>query len=112
MILIVDIFVPVGRILGRLMDEHPNTIWAYSVNIAGSLVGTWLFVLMSFLYQPPFAWFLVFGLLMLIFIVWTKKDRRINFLLVGSDPCGRLVRGYCPGRLEISLVTLPKADRQ
>lgn len=48
LVVIVDIFVPIGRLLARLMDEHPNTIWAYSVNIAGSLAGTWLFVLMSF----------------------------------------------------------------
>src|SRR5262245_12083499 len=32
MILLWEIFVPVGRLLGRLMNEHPNTIWAYSVN--------------------------------------------------------------------------------
>jgi len=82
MILIVDIFVPIGRILGRMMDNHPNTIWAYSINIAGSLVGTWLFVLLSFLYQPPFTWFIVFGLLIFIFILWTKTKRKLNLLLL------------------------------
>jgi hypothetical protein len=46
--LVVDIFVPIGRLLGRMMDAHPNTIWAYSVNLAGSLVGTLLFVLRAF----------------------------------------------------------------
>ncbi len=100
MILIVDIFVPIGRILGRAMDEHPNTIWAYSVNIAGSLVGTWLFVLMSFLYQPPFVWFLVFGLLMLIFIVWTKKNRWVNFLLVGVILVVAWFAGIAPDALK------------
>ena len=40
LILILDIFVPIGRLLGRLMDDHPRTIWAYSVNVAGSLLGT------------------------------------------------------------------------
>ena len=40
MVLLIDIFVPLGRLLGRLMDDHPRTIWAYSVNVAGSLVGT------------------------------------------------------------------------
>ena len=40
-------FVPVGRLLGRLLDDHPNTIWAYSVNVAGSLIGIWLFVACS-----------------------------------------------------------------
>lgn len=63
MVLLLDIFVPIGRILGRLLDEHPRTIWAYSVNVAGSLLGTWLFVLLSAFYQPPLTWFLVLGVL-------------------------------------------------
>jgi spermidine synthase len=54
-------FVPVGRLLGRLMGEHPNTIAAYSVNVTGSLVGIWLFVLASRLALPPVAWFAVFA---------------------------------------------------
>ena len=44
MVLLWDVFVPLGRMMGRLMDDHPRTIWAYSVNVAGSLVGIWLFV--------------------------------------------------------------------
>ncbi|MBN1305586.1 MAG: hypothetical protein JXA13_14200 [Anaerolineales bacterium] len=82
LIIIVDIFVPFGRLLARLMDEHPNTIWAYSVNIAGSLVGTWLFVLLSYFYQPPFTWFCLFGALMLIFIIWQQRDKKMNFALL------------------------------
>jgi hypothetical protein len=38
MILLWEIFVPVGRLLGRLMDENPHTVRAYSVNVVGSLV--------------------------------------------------------------------------
>ena len=63
MVLLWEIFVPVGRLLGRLMADHPNTITAYSVNVAGSLVGIWLFVLTSALYLPPVAWFGVFAVL-------------------------------------------------
>ena len=59
LILIVDTFVPLGRILGRLMNANANPIWAYSVNIFGSILGTWSFVLLSFFYQPPFTWFLI-----------------------------------------------------
>src|SRR5262249_43091285 len=50
MILMWEIFVPVGRLLGRIMADHPNTIAAYSANVVGSLVGIWLFVLASALY--------------------------------------------------------------
>jgi len=80
--LIVDIFVPIGRILGRLMNTHPHPIWAYSVNIFGSILGTWLFVILSYFYQPPFTWFLLFGILMIVFIVWSKRDKKINAALL------------------------------
>jgi predicted RNA methylase len=61
MTLLWEVFVPVGRILGKLMSEHPDTIRAYSANVAGSLCGIWLFVLASALYLPPAAWFAVFA---------------------------------------------------
>jgi spermidine synthase len=81
-IVIVDIFVPIGRLLARLMDEHPYTIWAYSVNVVGSLVGTWLFVLLSFFYQPPITWFTVLGGLILIVLIWTKRNNKVNLALL------------------------------
>jgi spermidine synthase len=74
-LLILDMFVPIGRILGRLIDDHPNTIWAYSSNIVGSLVGTWLFVLSSSIYAPPIAWCSVVVLLLLCFL--NEPGRRI-----------------------------------
>ncbi len=42
MILVLEPFIPIGRLLGRLLDEHPKPIVAYSVNVAGSLAGIWL----------------------------------------------------------------------
>ncbi|MFQ5890189.1 MAG: spermidine synthase [Gemmatimonadota bacterium] len=65
MVLVVDMFIPIGRVLGELMDRHPRTILAYSVNVAGSLAGTWLFVLLSRLNQPPVVWFAVLYLLLI-----------------------------------------------
>ncbi len=62
MVLLWLIFVPIGRLLGRLMSNHPNIITAYSVNVFGSLLGIWLFVLASALYLPPVAWFGLFAL--------------------------------------------------
>ncbi|MBI4642516.1 MAG: hypothetical protein HY790_01250 [Deltaproteobacteria bacterium] len=82
MVLILDIFIPIGRILGRLMDDHPHTIWAYSVNVAGSLVGTWIFVLLSFCYQPPVSWFLVFGGLALFFLPKVGRDRLVSLMMM------------------------------
>jgi len=80
--LIVDIFVPIGRILGRLMNTHSNPIWAYSINIFGSILGTWSFVILSYFYQPPFSWFLIIGVLIAIFIVWSHKNTGLNFALL------------------------------
>ena len=82
LILIVDSFVQIGRILGRLMNINRNPIWAYSVNIFGSIFGTWSFVLLSFYYQPPFIWFLVMGLLLAFFILWSNHDQKLNFALL------------------------------
>jgi spermidine synthase len=54
-------FVPVGRLLGKLLNDHPNTLRAYSVNVAGSLIGIWLFVACSAVGLPPVAWFAAFA---------------------------------------------------
>ena len=82
LVILVDMFVPLGRILGRLMNVHPSPIWAYSVNILGSVLGTWALVLLSFFYQPPFTWFVIVAGLILIFVLWSKKDRWMNLVLL------------------------------
>jgi hypothetical protein len=82
MILIVDIFIPIGRLLGRLMDSHPRIIWAYSVNVAGSLLGTWLFVLLSIFYQPPVIWLIVMGFFLVFFLGGFSTKGKINLALL------------------------------
>jgi spermidine synthase len=82
MFLIWQMFVPIGRILGRLMDDHPKAIQAYSINIAGSLVGILGFALLSALYQPPFVWFLILALLLTWFSWKDQGYRRLNFILL------------------------------
>jgi hypothetical protein len=47
MVLILEPFVPIGRYLGRLLNNHPRPIVAYSFNVAGSLGGIWLFAGLS-----------------------------------------------------------------
>ena len=39
MLLVWQSFVPIGQKLGRLLDQNPSPIKAYSLNILGSLVG-------------------------------------------------------------------------
>jgi spermidine synthase len=82
MFLIWQMFVPLGRILGRLMDDHPHAIQAYSINIAGSLIGILGFALISAYYQPPRVWFFLV-LLLLVYFVWTDHvHRRTNWILL------------------------------
>jgi SAM-dependent methyltransferase len=59
MIVLWYVFLPVGRLMGRLMSDHPRPILAYSVKVAGGLIGIWLFVGLAALQLPPPAWFLV-----------------------------------------------------
>ena len=99
MVLLWEIFVPVGRLLGRLMNDHPNTIWAYSVNVAGSLVGIWLFVLASACTCRRSAWFAVFA----VGRAPVRRHRRkvearaTSALLAAIRRAWRRWRGYEPG---------------
>ncbi|MGA2034020.1 MAG: hypothetical protein ABSG68_17375 [Thermoguttaceae bacterium] len=68
MILLWEIFLPLGRLLGRLMDDHPRTIRAYSINVGGSLAGIGLFMLLSAWYTGPDVWLAVAGGLLLPFL--------------------------------------------
>jgi len=117
MVLVLDMFVPIGRMLGRLMDDHPRPVWAYSVNVAGSLLGTWLFVILSSLQAPPFVWFLVLGALALPFALATREGRAGNLVLLGSLVVLSMVAGWVPGATETAWspyqkLVLARSDRQ
>lgn len=101
LVLIVDIFVPLGRILGRLMNVNPNPIWAYSVNVLGSILGTWAFVLFTFFYQPPFVWFLITGIFLAIFIIWSTRDRKANLVLLAMILVLSWFASQVPGALDV-----------
>ena len=101
MVLILEIFIPIGRLLGRLMDSHPRIIWAYSVNVAGSLLGTWLFVLLSIFYQPPVIWLLVMGGLLIFFLGGFSTRGKINLALL----MGIIILSWFAGK-ESSLAVL------
>jgi predicted membrane-bound spermidine synthase len=82
MVLLAEIFVPMGRLLGRLMDDHPKAVVAYSWNVLGSLVGVWLFVLLSALHQPPVTWFAVVAVLALFFVDGVGRQRIFSLALL------------------------------
>lgn len=68
MLLIWNSFVSLGRLLGRLLDDHPRPIWAYSVNIAGSLIGILLFAVLCAANLNPFVWCVVKAALLLPYL--------------------------------------------
>ena len=68
MVLIAEPFIPLGRLIGRLIDDAPRPILAYSVNVAGSLAGIWLFAILSVLEQPPAIWFALLALMYLPYV--------------------------------------------
>jgi SAM-dependent methyltransferase len=47
-----------GQVLGRALNRVPNRVQAYTVNIAGSLIGIALFAMFSWAQLPPLWWFL------------------------------------------------------
>jgi spermidine synthase len=98
---ILDIFVPIGRILGRFMDDHPKTICAYSINIVGSLIGTWLFVLLSVFHQPPFTWFIILAGLLLTFQRRSGTAWRLNLALLIGIVIFSWFAGQVPGSLRV-----------
>lgn len=99
--LIMEIFVPLGRLLGRLLDDHPRPIWAYSVNVAGSLLGIWLFVLLSMFSQPPVTWVLILGILTLFFISRTEKGWPVNLALLAGIVVLAWPAGWESGAIQV-----------
>ena len=77
-------FIPFGQLVGWYLENAPNGVAAYSVNVLASLAGIAGFTLLCFLYQPPWVWFLVAGVLSLIFF-WRSAHVRtvlgITFLV-------------------------------
>jgi spermidine synthase len=98
MALLWEVFVPLGRLLGRFIDEHPNTIWAYSVNVAGSLAGIWLFVALSAWSLAPWIWLAVAAALLTSFV--EPKRRWGELALLCSLPAIGLLAGGNEGALE------------
>lgn len=78
---LVFIFVPIGQVVGSMLETAPRGTRGYTVNVAGSLVGILLYTLICFFYQPPAIWFLVGAVL---FGVVFLRQRRAVLVFVGS----------------------------
>jgi SAM-dependent methyltransferase len=76
-------FIPFGQLVGWYLENAPNGVAAYSVNVLSSLAGIGAFTLLCFLYQPPWVWFLVAGIFSLL-VFWRypagRKALGVTFL--------------------------------
>ncbi|MEA2896375.1 MAG: hypothetical protein QOJ84_1990 [Bradyrhizobium sp.] len=68
---------PVGQLCGKLLHSS-NSLNAYGLNLAGSVLGVMALFVMSLYWLPPVIWFAVTGGIMLLFVL-----SRDDFLAVG-----------------------------
>jgi len=99
MALIWEMFVPVGRLLGRLMDDRRQIIWIYSVNVAGSLLGIWLFAGLSAFSLPPIVWLAIACGLLLPYAL-SGSERAVNLGLIAATVLGGLFVSRESGAIE------------
>lgn len=66
--LIAVMFVGLGQQMGRAFDAIPNRVWAYTIDVLGSLSGIALFGVMSYFRLSPHLWFILVTLLLLYFV--------------------------------------------
>jgi SAM-dependent methyltransferase len=73
-------FAAFGQYMGRLFRTHPP-LRAYSLEVAGSVLGIALFALLSWAQIPPTAWFAVGTLLLVLLLPRLLPDGAVALLL-------------------------------
>ncbi len=73
------VFFPLGQMLGVMLNSYRGTIAAYSLNVFGSIVGIWIFSVLSLCYTQPWVWFLAAVCLGVLFLY---KTEILYFLLL------------------------------
>jgi spermidine synthase len=100
LLLLIATMIPLGTWVGRFLEDAPNTITAYSINLFGSLAGIWFFAGVSFLGLAPVYWFaLAFALALLMQPAWQKTGIAgviamavcLTVLVFGRLPAGKTV---------------------
>lgn len=69
-------FIPIGQLVGWYLENSERGILAYSLNVVASVVGIWLFTLLSFLSSPPIVWFVLLGIMLLVYL-WMQPQTRL-----------------------------------
>jgi len=76
-------FVPLGQMVGGYLERAPRGIFAYSVNILGSLAGILLFTLLCQYWQPPVVWFAIAGVLLILLVAKINSLRWASIVTIG-----------------------------
>lgn len=82
--LIATAFIPFGQLVGWYLEDAPNGVVAYSVNVLASLAGIAFFTLLCFLHQPPWLWFIVAGVISVLVFwrdAWVRNALGAVFLV-------------------------------
>lgn len=66
------LFLPLGQLCGRLMNELPN-LRAYSMNLIGSLIGVVSMIFLSQMWTPPVVWFALAMCMALPFLLSSRR---------------------------------------
>ena len=108
------LFIPLGQMTGREMDKHPP-VQAYIVNIFASLLGIWLFALVSFLKTQPVLWFGLACLGIGVYFVLRRKLTRSDVFMFAISLLGLVIFNkeatWSPyQRLSITDMTLQDTD--
>ncbi len=74
--LIAIVFVPLGQLVGWYLENGTDGVRAYSVNVAASLAGIWLYTALCFLWSPPLVWMALFAAGLLAFLWPLRAVRR------------------------------------
>jgi Spermine/spermidine synthase domain len=80
--LLVQVFIPLGQIVGRQMNLASKTLAAYSWNLVGSLLGILMFLAVSWLMLPPWVWLGVVVLGCALLQAQAIDRKRVCILLV------------------------------
>jgi spermidine synthase len=68
-------FIPIGQLVGWYLENAPDGVAAYSINVAASLAGIGLYTGLCFANLPPAAWFAVAGVLA-VALFWSVPRAR------------------------------------
>jgi len=93
--LVAFVFVPLGQIIGRLIETASDGVYAYTVNVLASLAGILLYTLLCLGYQPPAVWFALSGVLAVI-LFWSRPALRWVALAAFAFCAGLSLLGVTP----------------